>query len=100
MQFLIVAYDAKDPKANARRMAVRPEHIQRIQAYVDSGEFINGGAILNESGKMIGSTLYMEFDSRTELDKWLTSDPYYTQGVWVDIDIKPIALVSLKKSGD
>jgi uncharacterized protein YciI len=93
MQFLIVAYDANGPEAHTRRMAARPDHIQYIQAYVDSGAFINGGAILNDSEEMIGSTLYMEFDTRTELDKWLKSDPYYTQGVWVDIDIKPIALV-------
>lgn len=96
MQFLIVAYDAKDPDAKARRLAARPAHLEGMQAYMDSGAFINGGAILDEAGEMIGSTLYMQFDSRPELDKWLNSDPYYTQGVWVDIDIKPIALVPKK----
>jgi len=42
---------------------------------------------------MIGSTLYMNFESRAALDQWLQSDPYVTGGVWVDIEVKPIRLV-------
>jgi uncharacterized protein YciI len=41
---------------------------------------------------MIGSTLYVEFDSRAELDSWLEQDPYVTGGVWKDITVQPIRL--------
>lgn len=57
-----------------------------------AGIFINGGAILDDKGEMIGSTLYVAFASKEDLDRWLKSDPYVTEGVWVDIGVKPIRL--------
>jgi uncharacterized protein YciI len=36
--------------------------------------------------------LYVDFASREDLDRWLKSDPYVTEGVWVDIEVKPIRL--------
>jgi uncharacterized protein YciI len=92
VEFLVIAYDGKDPGAKARRLAARPAHMKDIQPLIERGEFINGGAILDDNGEMIGSTLYMDFASRTEFDQWLESDPYYTEGVWVDIKIQPIKL--------
>jgi uncharacterized protein YciI len=41
---------------------------------------------------MIGSTTYVEFESRAELDAWLERDPYVTGDVWRDITITPIRL--------
>ena len=58
----------------------------------EAGNLIAGGAILNEAEQMIGSTLYVEFDSREELDQWLNNDPYVTGGVWKDISVLPIRL--------
>ena len=92
MEFLVIAYDGKDSEAKARRLAVRPAHMKNIQPFVNSGKFINGGAILDDNGEMIGSTLYMDFASRAEFDQWFESDPYYTKGVWIDINIQPIKL--------
>jgi uncharacterized protein YciI len=93
MEYLIVAYDGKDPEAKDRRLAARQAHLAGVEAMIQAGSFIDGGAILNESGEMIGSTLYVEFESRQELDRWLKKDPYVTGGVWVEIDVKPIRLV-------
>ena len=93
MEYLIVAYDGKDPEAKDRRFAARQAHLDGVEAMIKAGLFIDGGAILDESGEMIGSTLYVEFESRQELDQWLKQDPYVTGGVWVDIDVKPIKLV-------
>ncbi len=41
---------------------------------------------------MIGSTLYVDFESREALDEWLNIDPYVTGGVWQDISVLPIRL--------
>jgi uncharacterized protein len=41
---------------------------------------------------MIGSTLYMEFPSREELDRWLRNDPYTTGGVWFNVKVENIRL--------
>ena len=92
MEFLVIAYDGKDPEAKQRRLRARPAHLEGVQAMKRAGSFINGGAILDDNGEMIGSTLYVDFASREDLDRWLRRDPYVTGGVWVDIEVKPIRL--------
>jgi uncharacterized protein YciI len=92
MEFLIIAHDGKDAEAKARRLRVRQAHLDGVQEMKKSGTFINGGAILDDNGEMIGSTLYVDFPTRAALDQWLASDPYVTGGVWVDIEVRPIRL--------
>ena len=98
MQFLITAYDGEDPEAMNRRLAVREAHLAGMGLLKAAGHFIAGGAILDDDGNMIGSTLYVDFASREELDKWLNSDPYITGNVWQDISVQPIRL-ALADSG-
>lgn len=92
MQFMVVAYDGTDEQALARRLAVRSAHLDGAAALKESGNLIAGGAILDDAGEMIGSTTYVEFESRAELDAWLAQDPYVTGDVWRDITITPIRL--------
>ncbi|MDP6414632.1 MAG: YciI family protein [Gammaproteobacteria bacterium] len=92
MQFLVIAYDGTDEQANDRRMAARPAHIDGVELLRESGNIIAGGAILDDEDQMIGSTLYVDFESRQALDHWLENDPYVTGGVWQDISVKPIRL--------
>lgn len=89
---MITAYDGKDEEALNRRMAVREAHIAGAMLLKDAGQLIAGGAILNEAEQMIGSTLYVEFNNREELDQWLDNDPYVTGGVWQDISVQAIRL--------
>lgn len=93
MEFLVVAYDGKDAGAKERRLNARPAHLDGVQVLKANGAFINGGAILDDQGNMIGSTLYVDFPSRAAFEQWLQNDPYVTGGVWVDIEVKPIRLV-------
>ena len=92
MQFLIIAYDGKDAGAMDRRMAAREAHLQGVASLKQLQQIIAGGAILDDDNRMIGSTLYVEFESREELNTWLNNDPYVTGGVWKDISIQPIKL--------
>ncbi len=92
MQFMIVAYDGTDQGALNRRLAVRDSHIAGAIELKNKGNLIAGGAILDDTGRMIGSTTYVEFESRAELDAWLERDPYVTGDVWRDITITPIRL--------
>ncbi|MEM1134404.1 MAG: YciI family protein [Bacteroidota bacterium] len=94
MEFLITALDGTDEKALDRRMKARTAHLTNAKLLQEQGNFIAGGAILNEAGKMIGSTLYMQFENEVALQKWLKSDPYTRENVWQKIDIKPIKLVN------
>ena len=92
MEFLVMAYDGKDPEAKGRRLRVRQAHLDGVQEMKKARTFINGGAILDDNGEMIGSTLYMDFPSRAALDEWLAIDPYVTGGVWVNIEVRLIRL--------
>jgi uncharacterized protein YciI len=94
MEFLVVAYDGTDAGAKERRLKARSAHLDGVGCLKEKGHFINGGAILDPNGEMIGSTLYMEFPSRQEMDEWLKNDPYTTGGVWVDVKVEPIRLVA------
>ncbi|MBL4582606.1 MAG: hypothetical protein JKY29_12385 [Gammaproteobacteria bacterium] len=92
MQFMVTAYDGKDDGALDRRMSVRDSHIAGAKQLKEAGNLIAGGAILNEAEQMIGSTMFVEFDSKAELDQWLANDPYVTGNVWQDISVLPIRL--------
>lgn len=92
MQFLLIAYDGEDAGATERRMKVREEHLQKIDDLKKTGEFLFGGAILDDSGKMIGSMILYEFPDRAALDEKLKDEPYVTEGVWKKIEIKPFRL--------
>jgi uncharacterized protein YciI len=89
MQFILIAYDGTDPQAPDRRLKVREEHLRKIHQLKKDGKFLFGGAILNENGKMTGSTIVYEFPDRHALDEHLKSEPYITGGVWKKIEIKP-----------
>ena len=92
MQFLLIAYDGTDPDAINLRLKVREEHLAKIAVLKKSGEFIFGGAILDESGKMIGSMILYDFPDRQSMDQKLKEEPYITAGVWKKITIQPFRL--------
>ena len=89
MQFFVIARDGTDAGAVARRQAVRPHHLDGIQPFVDAGNILMGGAILDDDGNMRGSVLLVDFPSRAELDAWIDDDPYVTGGVWREVEVAP-----------
>jgi len=97
MDFLIIAYDGTDAGAPQRRQKAREGHLQRAQRMREEGHLVEGGAILNEQGGMIGSTLYMRFDDRQALQDYIDNDPYVTGQVWEKIEVKPIKLVKFNE---
>jgi uncharacterized protein YciI len=96
MQFLLIAYDGADSEALERRMKARPEHLEKIADLKKKGEFLLGGAILDDTGKMIGSMIVYDFPDRAALDESLKREPYIVQGVWQQIDIRPYRLASIE----
>lgn len=92
MQFLLLAYDGTDPEALQRRLKVREEHLRKIDILKKTGEFLLGGAILDENGKMIGSMIVYDFPDRHALEEWLKEEPYLTTGVWEKTEIQPFRL--------
>ena len=92
MQFLVLAYDGTDAQALQRRLAAREAHLAGANALKQSGNLITGGAILDDNEKMIGSAMFVAFNSRDELDQWLQTDPYVTGDVWREIKVQPVRL--------
>ncbi|MDX1314960.1 MAG: YciI family protein, partial [Eudoraea sp.] len=76
MQFLLTAYDGTDSGALDRRLSVREDHLENVAVLKSSGNFIWGGAILDDKGSMVGSVVVYEYDTRKELDRMLESEPY------------------------
>src|SRR5262249_35124680 len=74
--FFLLAYDGTDADAPARRKSARGAHFEGIKPMVERGELRAAGAILNDSGEMIGSAIFADFPSRAALDAWLDREPY------------------------
>lgn len=89
MEFMVIARDGTDTEAPARRASVRNTHLAFIQPYVDRGEVLVGGAMLDAVGGMVGSCVLCDFETREQLNGWLRNDPYVTGGVWEDIEVIP-----------
>jgi len=96
MQFLLIAFDGTDPGALERRMNARPEHFEKIEILKKRGEFLLGGAILDEKEEMTGSMIVYEFPDRNALDESLKKEPYVIYGVWKKIEIKPFRLARIE----
>lgn len=96
MQFILIAYDGTDAKALDRRMKSRPEHLEKISLIKKTGQFICGGAILNDEGTMIGSMILYEVKDRAALDKLLEYEPYIYNKVWDKMEIKPFRLAKIE----
>ncbi|QBG35399.1 YciI family protein [Litorilituus sediminis] len=97
MQFIITAYDFTDEDAINRRLAHRDAHLAGIERMTKAGNFLSGGAILDQQGKMIGSSAHVDFPSRADVDAWINSDPYTLGKVWDNVNISDGLLFPVEK---
>ena len=89
MQFLIRAYDGAGKLE--KRMEVRPRHLEGMKKLNE--HIVSAGGLLDADGRMKGSALIMEFDSRDKLDEYLHNEPYVLEKVWEKIEVEPINVV-------
>ncbi len=94
-QYLIHAYDHTDAQALERRMTARPVHLELVKKLKETGNFVLGGAILNEYGQMIGSNIVLQFETQEEFDAYTASEPYINQKVWEKIEIRNFRVASV-----
>lgn len=99
MQFVVTAMDYGDAQALERRMQHREAHLDAVKRMIENGSFLSGGAILDDEGRMIGSTLHLQFPDRESLEAHLREDPYVKGKVWERIDIREVKLVPLSPGG-
>ena len=94
-QYLITAFDGTDENAFERRMNVRSFHLEGAKKLKENGNFIIGGAMLDEEGKMIGSTMILQFENPSELQDWIDNEPYLLQKVWEKFEVKPFRVANV-----
>jgi uncharacterized protein len=70
-------------------------HLERMQELKVQGNFIFGGAILDDKETMVGSVLVCEFPSWDDIESYLETEPYVMGGVWKKIEIKPFRMASI-----
>ena len=75
-------------------MQSREQHIINTKKMMESGNIVSAGALI-EDDKMVGSSLFVDFDTDEELDLWLEDEPYVTNRVWNmdEIQIVPVKLL-------
>jgi uncharacterized protein len=94
-QYLIIAFDGTNENSLEHRMNVRPYHLEGVKKMKENGNFIIGGAVLNDDGKMIGSTMILQFEDPQELQNWMDSEPYIQQKVWEKFEVKPFRVANV-----
>jgi uncharacterized protein len=87
IQYVIEALDHTDAEGLNRRMSVREKHLAGATALKANGALLIAGAKLDKDGKMIGSTMILQFPTETDFDAYYAQEPYITGNVWGDIKV-------------
>ncbi|THH20525.1 hypothetical protein EUX98_g8561 [Antrodiella citrinella] len=104
-QFVVWAPDYTDSEALNRRLAVRPQHIQKVIENIKAGIIKTGGVTispetyLTESKRMNGSMLIVEAESVDAVKQLVAEDVYWSGNVWdkEKIVISPFAPAQIPK---
>lgn len=97
MFYAIIGTDSES--SLQQRLAVRPQHLQRLNALQDDGRLLLAGPFpavdANDPGPagFSGSLIVAEFDSLEAATAWADADPYVTEGVFSTVVIKPFKKV-------
>ena len=89
MQFVITAYDGEGMLE--KRMEVRPRHLEGMERL--KKHLVCAGGLLDETGKLKGSVLVMEFQNREEVDEYLAGEIYVQEHVWEKITVERMNVV-------
>ena len=87
------------PSSLEKRMAVRPEHVARLQKLQEEGRLIMAGpyptidSVDPGPAGFSGSLIVAEFESLEAAQIWAKADPYATTGVYANVTVKPFKKV-------
>jgi uncharacterized protein len=97
MLYAIVGQDV--PDSLARRLAVRPAHLDRLHALQQAGRLLLAGPFPNIDSNdpgaagFSGSLIVAEFDSLGDAQAWADADPYMAAGIYAGVSVKPFKKV-------
>ncbi len=97
MLYAILGRDA--PNSLDRRLAVRPAHLERLNAMLAEGRLILAGplpaidSVDPGPAGFQGSLLVVEFATLEEATTWANADPYVAAGVFTAVEVFPFRKV-------
>ena len=97
MLYALIGEDA--PNSLEKRLAVRAEHLARLQALQADGRLILAGPCPAVDSPdpgpagFTGSVIIAEFPSLAEAEAWAAADPYTLTGVFMRCTVKPFKKV-------
>lgn len=97
MWYVIFSQDVEN--SLEKRLSVRPQHLERLQALRNEGRLLTAGpmpAIDSENpgeAGFTGSTVIAEFESLAAAQAWADADPYIEAGVYENVIVKPFKKV-------
>ncbi|KAJ5811061.1 YCII-like protein [Penicillium robsamsonii] len=98
-EFLCILPDK--PGAQAKRLEVRPKHLEGVTPNVASGAIVAGGAMLNahpadgETPSFKGSMMLVVAENEAEVLELLNKDIYVSSGVW---DMEKAQIIPFKSA--
>ncbi len=87
------------PDSTAKRTAVRPAHLARLQALQEEGRLLLAGPFpavdATDPGMagFTGSLIVAEFASLEAAETWAAADPYISAGVYAQVAVRPFKKV-------
>jgi len=93
MWYAIIGQDV--PDSLDKRMAVRPAHVERLQALQNQGRLLLAGPFPAVDAQdpgvagFTGSLIVAEFPSLTAARDWANADPYVSAGVYAEVRVQP-----------
>lgn len=97
MLYLIVGDDT--PNSLEKRLAVRPEHVARLQVLQAAGRLVLAGPFPAVDSPdpgpagFTGSAIVAEFESLEAAQTWAKADPYVAAGVYANVVVRPFKKV-------
>jgi len=97
MWYVIYALDNSD--SLAKRLSVRPAHLERLHALRDAGRVLLAGPMPNIDAEdpgpagFAGSLIVAEFSDLAAARAWADADPYLAAGVYRQVDVRPLRKV-------
>lgn len=97
MLYAIIATDVAN--SLEKRLAARPEHLERLQQLKAQGRVVLAGphpaVDSNDPGAagFSGSLIVAEFESLAAAQAWAEADPFVAAGVYANVVVKPFKQV-------
>ncbi len=82
--FVIIARD--NPAAGNARSLHRDGHLQHFQKIASS--IAVAGPLFDDDGASAGSLIIVKADDASAAEALIKDDPFYTNGVWIDLETK------------